>query len=253
MTGIAYIGLDDTDVIGSPGTGRLARELAQHLTDLGLGKSLGVTRHQLLVDDRINYTSHNSSLCFVLRLNRPISELHRPCVDFLDSNFRGGSDPGLCMCGKEEIDDEVINFGLMAQAVVLNKRDAISLAARSNLYLAELGGSGDGVIGALAAVALRAEGNSGRFVDLRGIRTIQGLVSVVELMERTDIDSVRDAQGRVLGDGEIIDSLDWMRPSLVAGKPVLRVRPAIEPSGRQIWLSLETRHDKNKNRVGKTG
>lgn len=253
MTDIAYIGLDDTDVIGSPGTGRLARELAQNLKDLGLGTSLGVTRHQLLVDDRINYTSHNSSLCFAFRLNRPISELHQPCVDFLDSNFREGSDPGLCMCGKEEINDEVINFGLIAQAVVLNKRDATNLATKSNLFLTELGGSGDGMIGALAAVALRAEGNSGRFVDLRGIRNIRGLISVVELMERTDIDSVRDVQGRVLGDDEIIDSLDWIRPSLVAGRPVLRVRLAIEPSGRQIWLSLEIRHDKNKNKVGRTG
>ena len=50
MSRIVYIGLDDTDVIGSRGTGRVARALADLLVGAGLGDSLGVTRHQLLVD-----------------------------------------------------------------------------------------------------------------------------------------------------------------------------------------------------------
>lgn len=249
MSDLAFIGLDDTDVIGSPGTGRIARGLAQYLKDLGLGVLLGVTRHQLLVSPRIRYTSHNSSLCLVLQTKRAISELYQPCIDYLISHFQEGADPGLCFGVKEQVSDEVIRFGRMAAREVLSKQEAINLARRSSLFLKELGGDGNGIIGALAAVALRAEGNSGRFVELGGIRQIRGLVSVGELKKRTDIVSVQDAEARVLGDGEIINSLDWLRPSLLGGQAVLRVRPALDQAGEGIWLSLEVKKSQSNKRA----
>lgn len=57
------IGIDDTDNPYTPGTGRRARALLHELQAAGLGSPAGATRHQLLVDDRIPYTSHNSSAC----------------------------------------------------------------------------------------------------------------------------------------------------------------------------------------------
>lgn len=55
----------------------------------------------------------------------------------------------------------MIGFGRMAAREVLSKQAAINLAARSGLFLKELGGSGNGIIGALAAVALRAGAPTG--------------------------------------------------------------------------------------------
>jgi hypothetical protein len=55
--------IDDTDVTGSRGTGRLSQELIAELRAHGLGHAVGATRHHLLVDPRIPYTSHNSSAC----------------------------------------------------------------------------------------------------------------------------------------------------------------------------------------------
>ena len=46
-----YIGLDDTDVLESRGTGRLAREIAHVLAQDG--SLLGVTRHQLLLHPEV--------------------------------------------------------------------------------------------------------------------------------------------------------------------------------------------------------
>ena len=57
------IGIDDTDNLDTRGTGYRARTLAQGLVDAGLAAVHGITRHQLLVDPRIPYTSHNSSAC----------------------------------------------------------------------------------------------------------------------------------------------------------------------------------------------
>ena len=58
------IGIDDTDNLESRGTGHLARQLARLLESAISGLRIGsITRHQLLVDPRIPYTSHNSSAC----------------------------------------------------------------------------------------------------------------------------------------------------------------------------------------------
>ena len=62
-----YIGLDDTDQIGTPGTGRLARALASRLAaDFPIA---GVTRHQLLRHASIPFTANNSTN--VILLNEP--------------------------------------------------------------------------------------------------------------------------------------------------------------------------------------
>lgn len=240
MSTIAYIGVDDTDVIGSPGTGKVARGLARHLAELGLAESLGVSRHQLLVHPQVKYTSHNSSKGIAVKTDKPVSELHQPCISYVKSCFASGSDPGLCICSEDNVTAEILAYGHRAETVVLTKKEAMALAAKHDIFLRELGGDGGGVIGALAAVGLRASGNNGRLVDGRGVREIKGVVSVAEIKQRTDIESVQDTQGRVLSDGEMIDSLDWIRPSLVKGKAVLRVRLA-QKSGREVWVPAEKR------------
>ena len=65
-----YIGFDDTDTVDSEmGTGKLVRRFEALLPE---GCSLwGVVRQQLLVDDRIPYTSHNSAACGVVLLREP--------------------------------------------------------------------------------------------------------------------------------------------------------------------------------------
>jgi len=240
MSGIIYIGVDDTDVMGSPGTGKITRGLAQHLADSGLAVSLGVSRHQLLVDPLVKYTSHNSSKGIALRTDKSVLAFYQPCISYLESCFQPGADPGLCVCDEEQVTEDVIIFGQRAETTVLSKEEALEMAAKNNIFLRELGGDGGGVIGALAAVGLRASGNDGRLVDVKGVRDIKGLVSVAEIKQRTSIQSVQDTQGRVVSDDELIDSLGWIRPSLVGGRAVLRVK-LTQKAGRQIWLPAEKR------------
>ena len=60
-----YIGFDDTDnITADRGTGKLARWFENELPE-GC-RVEGVVRQQLLVDDRIPYTSHNSSACVMV-------------------------------------------------------------------------------------------------------------------------------------------------------------------------------------------
>jgi hypothetical protein len=65
---IYLIGIDDTDNLESRGTGHHARRLGAFLQTEAMAGLLDVTRHQLFVDPRIPYTSHNSSLCLRVRM-----------------------------------------------------------------------------------------------------------------------------------------------------------------------------------------
>lgn len=244
---IIYVGVDDTDTLDSVGTGQVARGLANHIEQLGLGKSLGVSRHQLLVNDAIKYTSHNSAKGLAFRTEASAADLYRPAIGYLKSIFVEGSDPGLCICPEDKINREILNYSISSQQKVLQKNEAIDLSSKYDIILQEIGGDGSGIIGALAAVGLRAGGNDGRLVDLKGIREITGLISVEDIKKRTDIISVQDLEGNLIPDNVIIDSLNWIKPSLVHGKPILRVKPVIDSSGKSVWQPAEKKfHNEGK-------
>ena len=154
------IGIDDTDNPTSPGTGRLARDLCLELVKRGM-KSLGVTRHQFLVDSAIPYTSHNSGACIAVESN-DIREVEF-VFDYIACISAKGSDPGVCVAFSDEVSEEAFNFGKSAQEKILPIELSFELARSSNIKLRGLGGNCLGVIGALASVGLRSRGNDGRF------------------------------------------------------------------------------------------
>lgn len=244
---IIYVGVDDTDTLDSVGTGQVARGLASYIESLGLGKSMGVSRHQLLVNDGIKYTSHNSAKGLAFQTQAKAADLYQPAIGYLKSVFVEGSDPGLCICPEDKINGEILDYSLSSQQKVLQKKEAIELSNKYGIFLQEIGGDGSGIIGALAAAGLRAGGNDGRLVDLRGIREITGLISVEDIKKRTEIISVQDQEGNVIPDNVMIDSLDWIKPSLIHGKPVLRVISVIDNSGKSAWQPAEKKfHNKDK-------
>ena len=109
-----YIGFDDTDSIDSSyGTGKVARWFEQ---ELPRGCSLwGVLRQQLLVDDRIPYTSHNSSACAVVEApdDSAFDHLISSAAAHLVKHAVDGSDPGLCVClGNNGSLADIIDFSM---------------------------------------------------------------------------------------------------------------------------------------------
>ena len=161
-----YVGIDDTDVLGAPGTNRLARDLAASLADRYRCKL--IVRHQLLEDPRVPCTSKNSAASMLLvPQNGP--EL-MPLIDrlrtFLAERFVQGSDPGLCVAAA--VPEAVTAFGKRCQHELVDQQEARRLAERHDVYLEGLGGTEDGVIGALAAVGLVTCGDDGRVVQIGG-------------------------------------------------------------------------------------
>jgi hypothetical protein len=161
-----YLCIDDTDNLETKGTGWLTERACGEMKALGLGSFSAITRHQLFVHEDVPYTSHNSSMCVEVTDCGEPDALVRHMRDFLERNGAPGSDPGLCLAPDTlsgEARERLIRFGVEAKRTVLNKGLAYALAGQLGVHLSEHGGTGDGVIGALAGAGLRMGGEDGRY------------------------------------------------------------------------------------------
>jgi tRNA(Ile2) C34 agmatinyltransferase TiaS len=218
-TNLIYIGMDDTDNFESRGTGRLARALAEHLM-VGF-TVLGVTRHQLLVDPRVPYTSHNSSaaLCLDGEIPTDLKALFEHVKAFMLADFVEGSDPGLCVA-RVPVDQAITDFGQRAKTKLLEQSEARALAEVQQVFLEGLGGSQDGVIGALAAVGLAASGEDGRYLLVGSTRELNGLQPVSAVLE-AGISAVCTLEDLPVSQGMVL--ADKMRPARRGNQPILYV------------------------------
>jgi hypothetical protein len=231
------IGIDDTDNESSPGTGRLARRLCDECVQRGL-RALGVTRHQFLIDPAIPYTSHNSGACIGIEsANRP--EDWEFVYDFVARDCAEGSDPGVCVTAAEDVPDSVIEFGNLATREVVTMSDAFRVAKDASISLRGLGGTSGGVIGAIGSVGLRASRNNGRFIDLPGLRTLDGCVNAAAF-DRIGVWLEHGSCGRKPEAGDRYETLGWVRPRLIGGEAVLPVEWSAQ---KNAWIPL----DKKKN------
>jgi hypothetical protein len=216
------IGVDDTDMPDTRGTGHLARSLAEDLAGRGL-RALGITRHQLLVHPAVRYTSHNSSNCLAVEGSEASADgLFARACEFVAARSAQGADPGVCVVRADAVGPSVVEFGRRAQREVLQRGEAEALAAREGCRLAGLAGTREGVIGALAAVGLRAGGNDGRFIALGGIRDLGGVVPVQALLD-AGIAAVLCPGECPPGPSDRVETLGWVRPRLVEGRAALLV------------------------------
>jgi tRNA(Ile2) C34 agmatinyltransferase TiaS len=223
------IGLDDTDTPDSRGTGHLARQIAAVLAkDHPL---LGVTRHQLLVDPRVPCTKNNSSAAILLEGDGDLdpAALLGTVESLMRHDYYPGSDPGLCIAHR--VPAEIAQFGRRTQRDLVSQDDARRLAAAFGIPLVGLGGTEDGVIGALAAVGLAATGEDGRYVLVGRSRELTGLQPVSALLA-AGVVAVQTPDGQPVIDGLI--RADKLRPARRGGQPIA----VVEWAGDH-WLPLK--------------
>ncbi len=216
------LGIDDTDNLESRGTGYLARQLMKWLDENQLVIPKGITRHQLLVDPRILYTSHNSSACLSVETEN-MEDVWEACSVYLLRESAIGSDVGLCLAPWESITEQGMAFARRAKLEVLTKDEAERTAAEAGIWLAGLTGTGGGIIGALAGVGLRRAGEDGRFLWLPGLRELKGAYPVEQICATTHVDRVCTLDGIDLSPETLVDLGEWVRPVLRNGKSTLFV------------------------------
>jgi hypothetical protein len=226
------VSIDDTDTIKMEGvevrgTGELASLIRKAIEERGWGVCEPITRHQLLVHPDIPYTSHNSSMCFAADINSAVlEEVIHFAADFLECESAPDSDPGLCVAVVDKISRPswLISFGYMAKNIVLTKQEAYELAEMLSIHLSEHGGSGQGVIGALAGAGLRLSGNDGRFKGKLKIKSENELVTVGKICSQGTVDLVKSLEdGIILQDDELVIVGEALKLVMHHGRAVLPV------------------------------
>lgn len=248
------VSIDDTDTMKTDsgevrGTGELAQLIMQEVENRGWGKCDPITRHQLLVHPDIPYTSHNSAMCFEAEFDyNKLSYLINFASDFLTSESAPDSDPGLCVAVNDRISRPgwLIGFGYMAKNIILTKEQAYDLAEKLDIHLSEHGGTGQGVIGALAGAGLRLGGNDGRYKGKLKIKNEDNLITAGEICAQGKIDLVKCLdEGITLNDGDLVILGDHIKPVRLYGKSVLLVSRIAADNTRPQWQTCSKKQLKD--------
>lgn len=234
------VGLDDTDVLDSPGTNKLARRLAALIGDRYQARL--ITRHQLLQDPRVPCTRKNGCAAIALEplTGEPVealfADLRRAVIEWAAE----GSDPGLCVA--TSVPEEIVEFGRKCQREIVTQGEARLLARQAGMRLEGLGGTEDGVIGAVAALGLATTGDDGRVVyrgDCKKDTFDIGAVCAIDAVLAAGVDEIRHHE---TGEAVSVGSIDLgkrLRPNLRAGKVVLFVAPHVAPDRRLCeWMAV---------------
>ena len=230
------LGIDDTDVKGSPGTNQLARAILARLGPIGTGAI--VCRHQLFFDPRVPYTSQNGCASIQLPHGDGVSraDLIDTVRDVMRAWYVEGSDPGLAVAARSSA--EMAAFAARTKSELVTQAEALEVARHSSCHLEGLGGTNDGVIGALAAIALACGGDDGRVVHLDGWPwpdSFSGVQPVPAIRGRGigDIRTTDDEPFR----GEVVDVGKHLRPNWRGGRVVLFVERSADGVARAAKLN----------------
>jgi len=233
------VAIDDTDNLESRGTGEIASLIADAVQEKGWGKAGMVTRHQLLVHPDIPYTSHNSAMCFIAEVHEGcLEEVIRFAGEFLDGECAEGADPGLCVANLDRIGaaPNLVAFGQRAKEEVLTMADAYLLAKHIGVHLSEHGGTGQGVIGALAGAGLRLWGNDGR---MKGSLKFSGaLLRVAEILAHPVVEAVRCIEGETVNPDDLVQIGEKPKTVLLGGVSVLLLSAAESNEDSCRWQTL---------------
>jgi hypothetical protein len=242
------ISIDDTDNVDSPGSGTVAEALADELQKRGLAQCSGITRHQLLVHPAIPYTSHNSAMCFpAVCTAGKLDEVILFSQDFLAGTAAIGSDPGLAVAVDNAALDAaaLICFGKRAKQSLVAKQDAEDTARQVGVHLSAHGGSGEGIIGALAAIGLRLEGSDGRFRGWHALGASGTFTTPAQLCAHAFIDAVVSNTGEQLTmHTPIILAEQRVKTVLLNGRRAVPVIRCEGQAGQPLWTTLSKSESK---------
>jgi hypothetical protein len=237
------ISIDDTDNLDSPGSGTAAESLAGTLQRRGLAECLGITRHQLFIDDHIPYTSGNSAMCFsAFGHAGNLNAIILFSQEFLENQSASGSDPGLCVAVNDSClnKNALIAFGRTAKQKIVTKQSASDLARQVGVHLSEHGGTGGGIIGALAAIGLRLDGGDGRFRGWHRLGKAGDITTPAKLRAHAFIDAVvTDTGERLADDAPIIFAEDTIKTILQHGVQAVPVARIPGPGTAPAWTTLK--------------
>lgn len=227
--------IDDTDSKTSEkGTGAIADDIRNMISSFFGVTCSFVSRHQLLIHPDVPYTSHNSSMCFFAEVpDEKYEELVIKAKLIVYGESDPEADPGLAIADIDKVDKEaLIAYGKECKRRLMTKGDAYAIAEKAGFFLEELGGTGDGVIGAAAGIGLRLWGFDGTMKgkpkDLEAGKTYR----LGDLTKSIYIGQVRDVDGNEVPSDDTIVLPNKSKVTLYDGVLTFIVEPVEGEPGR---------------------
>jgi tRNA(Ile2) C34 agmatinyltransferase TiaS len=232
---VIYVGIDDTDTCDTRGTNQLAKAISRALA--GRFACQRIVRHQLLKDPRVPCTTKNGSASMVFEDPAERAPELAACLRVLiQDDFVPGSDPGLCVA--TEVAAEILQFAEQCQKRLVRQHQARQLAAAHAITLEGLGGTEDGVIGALAAVGFAAADHGGRVVQWRQWPDDLSGPQPVDLLRQREV-QVRCLETQFAVNSGVVDVGKHLRPNWQAGRCVLfAVAEETQGTARDRWKAV---------------
>ena len=240
--------IDDTDSKTSEkGTGAIAEELMKLVEDKFGAKTDVETSLKLLAPIAPFFTEEvyqyfgDESIHTTL-WPEVYEELIESCYAHLKRESASESDPGLAVADIDVMDTELlIKYGKECKRKVVTIQSAYDTAEKAGIYLNEAGGTGQGVIGAVAGIGLRIWGYDGTLKGRPEKLRQEDYVRVSEICANPLVDRVVDTAYNDLP-GDALVYLD-KKPKVILYEGLLTIVVVSEENSGN-WKLLE----KNKAR-----
>jgi len=230
------IGIDDTGHLDQHLTTKLMRNWLSQMLKADLIHSEGITRHQLFESEKITFSYKNRSLALTFNTSLSVFEIEDSLIDFIRANSNSNSNPAIALLSRHSDSLHVLAFGRRCKNELLKLADSEQYASEANVLLRGLGGNRNGMIGALAAVGLRAGGADGVFVHLNGLENIKGTLSAGDIRNSSALQHILDiSSDEELDRDDIIKIDSYLRPKLINGSPTQHVQLL---ASSKIWIPI---------------
>lgn len=224
-----FVALDDSRQLDGGKAGHTASLLAKYMEERGWGSSAIPSRHRLYPNPATGCKKHNTARSFSAELDsQHLEEFMAYACELIRSTGTPDSNTGLVVAVPELMDNpaELIDYAYKVKEEMVSKEEAIQFSGKPGLYMYELIGSGNGIIGALAAAGLRMTGNDGQFRGKLQVGTGEDYIaSVKEIIDQTYVEQVKNMDFENLDDIEQVRMGEKVKVVLLDDKYTLMVFP----------------------------
>ncbi|MEN6461564.1 MAG: hypothetical protein ABFC94_09385 [Syntrophomonas sp.] len=203
-----YVAIDDSRQLDGGKAGVTASSLTKAIEDNGWGTCTIPSRHRLYPNPVTGCKKHNTARSFSAEINEEnLSEFIDYACNMIKTIVTPDSNTGLAIAVPEQMEntDELIEYAYKAKEELVSKDEAFELAKKPGIYLFELSGSGQGIIGALAGAGLNMTGNDGQFRGKLELSKEEYYIATVkEIIEKTYVEQVKNMDFENLSDDEYV-------------------------------------------------
>ncbi len=224
-----FVAIDDSRQLDGGKAGVTASLLTQAIEDNGWGKCAIPSRHRLYSHPDTGCKKHNTARSFSADIEaKYLQEFIDYACNLIKLSGTPDSNTGLAIVIPElmENTDDLLDYAYRAKEDIVSKNEALAFAEKPGFYLFELSGSGQGIIGALAAAGLRITGNDGQFRGKLQLSKVENYVATVsEIIYNTYVEQVKNMDMENIGDDEYVRMGEKVKVVLLDNKYTLMVFP----------------------------